>query len=89
MMFIFGILLLPCVFSLRLFNKYNSDNFASRGRPCKLYNPPEAILSNKYNTETDRYIGLLNIVVVIGCIECYSLSYFLKMARPDLNIPSL
>jgi hypothetical protein len=92
MKFFIGTLLLPCVSTLRLFSKYNSDNTVSKKIPRQIHGPVKPrhvpIMLNDYEYDTNQNIGLLKIVVVLGYIECYSLSHFLKIVRPDLNIPS-
>lgn len=91
MKFLTGTLLLPCVITLRLFSKYNSDNMVSRKRLNQIYGPTKPkhvpILLNDYDYDNNQQIELLKIVVGLGYIECYSLNHFLKIVRPDLDIP--
>ena len=83
-----GILLLPCVLGLRLFNKYNS--LTSIKKLNKMYNSKKLEVSqnllNHYEFGIKQDILLLKFIVGLGYIECYLLSHFLKIVRPDLDI---
>ena len=90
------ILLLPCVFTLKILNKYNSKEFQNFNRKIitndylrsqqpkftKLHFEEEIQFINNL-----EHLKLLNVVFTFGAVECYLFGILIKFIRPELEIP--
>ena len=90
------ILLLPCVFTLKLLNKYNSKKFQKFNRKMITndYLRFQQPKFTKYNFEEEielinnlEHLKLLNFVFTFGAFECYLFGILIKFIRPELEIP--